>query len=166
MSVEIDGMHRSYVCLLTDGSHSSTLFVPGVPGATVGAEEQLARLVSGAGLPPTRAVVRHPWQAPPADELRHSIPADGVTVVRRSAASHALLTEGEGDPETRPLSADPSSTEFVGAVPVDDDRLREVLAGLVEPSTSVPMGEYVTVDEGGSRRTASRTAASANVCHG
>ncbi|WP_229403323.1 hypothetical protein [Micromonospora okii] len=113
----------------------------------MGAEEHLARLVSGAGLPPTRAVVRHPLQAPHVNELRHSTPADGVTVVRRSATSHALLTEGESEPVTRPLSADPPSTEFVGAVPVDNERLRDVLAGLVEPATSVPMGGYVTVDE-------------------
>ncbi|MEH0934251.1 DEAD/DEAH box helicase [Micromonospora psammae] len=147
VGVEVDGLHRSYVCLLTDGQHSSTLFVPGVPGATLTAEEQLARMVSKAGLPPTRAVVRHPWQAPRADDLRYSTPAEGVDVVRRPVRSRTMLTEGEGAPQLAAITTDATPTEFAGAVQVEDERLREVLAALAQPSTPAPVGEYVTVEE-------------------
>ncbi|MGW3606531.1 SNF2-related protein [Micromonospora sp. NPDC005161] len=147
VGVEIDGLHRSYVCLLTDGSHSSTLFVPGVPGATLAAEEQLARLVSAAGLPPARAVVRHPWEPPPAAELRYSTPADGVEVVRRPVTSRTLLTEGEGEPEITAVSTQAISTAFAGAARSEDPQLCAVLAGMDEPLTPVPIGQYVTVEE-------------------
>ncbi|MGW3808285.1 SNF2-related protein [Micromonospora sp. NPDC005113] len=147
VGVEIDGLHRSYVCLLTDGSHSSTLFVPGVPGATLAAEEQLARLVSAAGLPPARAVVRHPWEPPPAAELRYSTPADGVEVVRRPVTSRTLLTEGDGEPEITAVSTQAISTAFAGAARAESPQLCAVLAGMDEPLTPVPIGQYVTVEE-------------------
>ncbi|WFE36633.1 SNF2-related protein [Micromonospora sp. WMMD975] len=147
VGVEVDGFHASFVCLLTDGTHSSSLFVPGVPGATLAAEEQLARTVVAAGLPPTRTVVRHPWTAPRAEDLRYSLPADGTTVTRRVAVSRTLLYEGHGEPETVAETTGAASSEFAAATQVDDARLRDVLVGLAEPTAPVPIGQYVTVQE-------------------
>ncbi|MFG2109823.1 SNF2-related protein [Micromonospora chersina] len=147
VSVEVDGLHRSYVCLLTDGSRSSTLFVPGIPDATVQAEEHLARRVMAAGLPTDRVVVRHPWTAPPADDLRYSEAAADVAVTRTVKTQRALVQQQIGDPETGFLGPDATTGEFAAARLADDDALRHVLDQLAEPVTPVSVADCVTIDE-------------------
>ncbi|MGC5021334.1 SNF2-related protein [Micromonospora sp. DT47] len=147
VSVEVDALHRSYLCLLTNGTHSSTLFVPGVAGATVQAEDHLARTVAAAGLPADRVVVRHPWTAPPAVDLRYSPAAADVTVERNAETIRTLVAQDTGDPETGFLSADITASEFSAARPTDDDALRQALGALAEPVVAVSAADCVTVDE-------------------
>ncbi|WP_165435764.1 SNF2-related protein [Micromonospora violae] len=147
VSVEVDALHRSYLCLLTDGSVSRTVFVPGLPGATVQAEEHLARAVHAAGLPANRVVVRHPWTAPPAAGLRYSAAAPGVVVKRKVETLRRLMEATTGEPETGFLFSDKTRGEFATASPTDDEALRTVLNALTEPATSVSVGDCITVDE-------------------
>ncbi|MGR6320060.1 SNF2-related protein [Micromonospora soli] len=145
--VEVDGLHRSYVCLLTDGTYSSTLFVPGLPGATVQAEGHLARTVAAVGLPTNRVVVRHPESAPSAAHLRYSTAATDVTVKRTVKSLRTLVEEATGDPETGFLFVDNTRGEFAAARLANDEALRLVLDGLAEPVAPVSVADCVTVDE-------------------
>ncbi|MEV5693054.1 SNF2-related protein [Micromonospora globbae] len=147
VNVEVDGLHRSYLCLLTDGTHSSTLFVPGLPGATVQAEEHLARAVTAAELPPDRVVVRHPWSAPQPEDLRYSPAAAGVSAKRTVKTIRALVDETTGTPETGFLFVDSTPSEFDAARTVDDDTFRTALRQLTEPVTPISVADCVTVDE-------------------
>ncbi|WP_146228156.1 SNF2-related protein [Micromonospora sp. S4605] len=145
--VEVDGLHRSYLCLLTDGTSSSTLFVPGLPEATVRAEEHLARTVAAAGLPANRVVVRHPWSAPPAADLQYSSAATEVTVKRTVETRRTLVEQATGDAETGFLAVDSGHQEFAGAQLADDEALRAVLHGLAEPVAPVSVADCITIDE-------------------
>ncbi|MEU4772679.1 SNF2-related protein [Micromonospora sp. NPDC023644] len=147
VSVEVDRLHRSYLCLLTDGSRSSTLFVPGLPGATVQAEEHLARTVMAAGLPANRVVVRHPWSAPPADDLRYSTAAADVAVTRTVETHWTLVEQEIGDPETGLLGPGTTAGEFATAVLADDAALRHALDQLADPVTPVSASDCLTIDE-------------------
>ncbi|MFI7207740.1 SNF2-related protein [Micromonospora aurantiaca (nom. illeg.)] len=147
VSIEVDGLHRSYVCLLTDGEHSSTLFVPGLPGATASAEEHLARAVTAARLTPDRVVVRHPWTAPRTDQLRYSAAAAGVTAQRTVRNSLAMVDGTTGDPETGFLFPAHAAQEFDSAQVVDDQVLRDVLHELAGSVMPVSVADCVKIDE-------------------
>src|SRR5699024_6636197 len=58
----IDRLHRSYLCHLTDGTHSTAAFLPAAHNPSIGTEAALARELADARLPARYAVVRHPWR--------------------------------------------------------------------------------------------------------
>ncbi|GII25716.1 helicase-related protein [Planosporangium mesophilum] len=145
VTVEIDRLHRSYVVLLTDGSHTSTRFVPGGAGAALHVEEQLARMLADAELPADRVVVRHPGTG--TSGPRYVKAAAGTTVSRTVATAWALLTTDAGDPMTDPVSDAAPSGEFTGAELWTNDSLAGALCELAGPVVPVSVAPCVTVDE-------------------
>lgn len=97
--VEIDRLHRSYVCRLSDDSHTELAFLP-ADGASIGIEATLARQLAEARLP-ARRVVRHPWPGTSLDDLPAPRAATGVEVDRRQAVVWALVTGDAGTPVTQ-----------------------------------------------------------------
>ncbi|MGN9911103.1 SNF2-related protein [Phytohabitans sp. LJ34] len=147
VTIEFDGLHRSYVGLLTDGSRTSTIFVPGWSAATVGMEEKFAGLVTAAGLPPTRRVVRHPWPGVAATELRYLDAAPDTEAHRKVSTLWTLVDSAEGEIDAAAAVTDVEPVEFAGAKPVANEPLRHLLEVMDEPVTSSAIAPCLLVDE-------------------
>ncbi|MBM2621068.1 hypothetical protein JIG36_36765 [Actinoplanes sp. LDG1-06] len=144
VAVEVDGLHRSFVCRLTAHSRTETVFVPGLPGATLRAEDQLAHLVRDNGL----VVVRNPWHASD-NGLDFSTPAPGTEVTRRSTARPpALLADASGEPMVSLLSDEPLPERLADvSVVLDDEPLRSALTALDRKLEPFVIGESLEVEE-------------------
>lgn len=147
VTVEVDGVHRSYLCRLSDGQRSTAVFLPGVPGADAVAEEHLARLVAGTGLGADHVVVRDPRPPVRPQELRYSQTGPDTTVERSVEESWCLVDAGDGEPLTVPPLPAPAHLDTAAAQTVDDEALRERLRYLDARTDPVALAPYLTVDE-------------------
>ncbi|MCY1138207.1 hypothetical protein OWR29_09375 [Actinoplanes sp. Pm04-4] len=135
--VEVDGLHRSYFCRLADGTR---VFVPGLPGATLPAEQELARRAGS----PERVLVRHPWRAA-SSRLDFSTPVRGTEVRRevRKLAPTAVAGE-DGEPMVEaPTEVEPDDDVAV----VDDPALLAALVALDRPLETVAFADRLEIEE-------------------
>ena len=148
VKIEVDGLHRSYICRLTDGTRASRVFIPGLAGAALPAEGQLARLIAEADLPAWQVLVRHPWRASP-EGLEFSTPAPGTEVTRRTETRPPVLLPGAaGEPMVTTISDTPLPEELRDTIVLDDRSLRSSLQGLDRTLRPVTLGECLAVEEG------------------
>ncbi|MEU0553263.1 helicase-related protein [Dactylosporangium sp. NPDC006015] len=146
VTVDVDGVHRSYLCRLTDGAHTETVFIPGVAGAVAAEEEQLAQVVAGAGLPANRAVVRHPWPGASADELKYTPASSDTQVKRQVSVSRALVDSQGGEPYISQIPSGKRRATLAQAAHLDDIQLRDALHEL-SPLSFVALTPVLSVDE-------------------
>jgi superfamily II DNA or RNA helicase len=143
VDIRVDGLHRSYLCRLTDGTRSATLFVPGIDGATLRAEDQLA----GFAADPYHILIRHPWRAATA-KLDFSTPGAGTKVNRtRDVLTTLLDAAADGDPQTSPISTAELPEHLRDVVDHPDEPLRAALAALDRDLVPAVLGECLHVRE-------------------
>ncbi|MCO8271776.1 hypothetical protein M1L60_14355 [Actinoplanes sp. TRM 88003] len=136
--VEVDGLHRSYVIRLSDGTR---FFVPGRPGATLNAEAELARQAGA----PDRVLVRHPWRAA-STRLEFSTPVRGTEVARKvRKLAPIVLADPTGEPMVTGLSEaglQPDDTPVVA-----DPELLAALVALDRPLDTVALADCLEIEE-------------------
>ncbi|MCM4082172.1 hypothetical protein [Paractinoplanes hotanensis] len=141
--IEVDGLHRSYLCRLSDGSRTAQLFVPGLPGATPRAEDQLAHRAEDPG----RVLVRHSWRAT-SSRLDFSTPVRGTEVKRQVwKLPMILLAGGTGEPMVNALSGDAPREELRDVDVVADEQLLAALAALDRPLEPVALADCLEIEE-------------------
>jgi hypothetical protein len=125
----------------------SRVFVPGLAGTSLRAEEQLARLVAEAGLPSWQVLVRHPWRASP-EALEFSTPAPGTEVARRTETREPVLLPGTtGEPAVGTISDAPLRHDLRGTATLDDHSLRSSLQAFDRTLEPVAIGDCLAVEE-------------------
>ncbi|MFI1996074.1 SNF2-related protein [Actinoplanes sp. NPDC020271] len=142
----VEGLHRSYLYRLTIGDNAVIGFVPGLAGATFGAESRLARQVADAGLTPDWVRAR-PSPQPEPTGLTFSVPATG-TEVSRTVTTWRLPVEGAGSgPELEAPKWARALEHHRDVVTRDDEPTRMTFAALDRPLRQVADEELISVEE-------------------
>lgn len=142
VDIRIARVHRSFIVELSDGVHTASVFVGGVPGATADGEQLSAQLVVESGLDLSHVLLRHPWPGVSIDDVRFSTAAPKSEVVRHSSNSWHMLNSDDGLPLT---TLDAAPGEVTDAAWASSPEHRDLLPSLtamqgdLEPVSIAPL---------------------------